>query len=509
MDKNMTKKDKRNKSRGARKTLRAGALVALVAVGVGAMAGMAVMNAGSKPRRDMKWYVHGKGVEVAAPPVGEGYAGDGGGSASTTARSGAEILAGRRGAQTQTSETAEHTLEPSEAAEDTAEAPTEAPGGGLAEAAVEAVPEEEVPQGPVSITITAAGDCTFGGEVGSKGRRRFLDLAETNGNDYFFRNVRSLFEADDLTIVNLEGPLTSRTKTGKHGFVFKGDPSYVGILSGSGVELCNLANNHSHDYGSGGLKDTVKALEKDGVGYCGYSWVFNRTIKGVRVRALGFDWWSYNKSSIAKAVAQARDGCDLLIVNMHWGEEGHREQNARQVSIGHAIIDAGADLVIGTHPHVYQGVEKYKGKYIVYSLGNFCFAGNANPGDKRCLVFQQTFGFNPGLRLAQANIEDEGINIIPCAISSVKDKNDFQPILLPADEGGELLKAVASRSSNFTLAGTRWMEGNYIESNGLLNAAQDAGAGTAEAPAEDAAEEPAAGEPLLDETLLALCGSQV
>ena len=157
----------------------------------------------------------------------------------------------------------------------------------------------------------------------------------------------------------------------------------------------------------------------------------------------------------------------------HWGQEGHRAQDARQVSLGHAIIDAGADLVIGTHPHVYQGIEKYKGKYIVYSLGNFCFAGNANPNDKRCLIFQQTFSFNPGMGIAQANITDSGINIIPCTVSSVKYQNDFQPTIMAAKEGGAMLKAIASRSTNFSLTNALWMKDNYVVTAGLANNGED------------------------------------
>ena len=485
MDKNVKKKDGRSSRSRQRRSLRIGTLAALVALGIGAMAGMALLNANARPNRDMKWYVHTDRVEVAAPPVGEGYD-DSVASVSSTARRGADILAGRRADQTDGPATADLATDPTQQAsevptENPTDAPTDiptqaplqtpeaAPVGAQTADTAPAEQDDPTPAGAVTLTITAAGDCTFGGELGSKGRRRFLDLAETYGNDYFFQNVRHLFQADDLTIVNLEGPLTGVTTPGKHGgFIFKGDPSYAGILSGSGVELCNLANNHSLDYGKAGLKETIATLQQNGIGTCGFSTVFDSTIKGVRVRALGFEWWGSDKKTIAQAVRQAREGCDLLIVNMHWGQEGHRQQSAKQQSIGHAIIDAGADLVIGTHPHVYQGIEKYKGKYIVYSLGNFCFAGNANPHDKRCLIFQQTFSFNPGMGITQANIMDAGINVIPCSISSVQDKNDFQPVILPAEEGGELLKAVAANSTSFSLNGSLWMPGNYMESYGLL-----------------------------------------
>ena len=338
----------------------------------------------------------------------------------------------------------------------------------------EADAPDEAGSGSVILTVTAVGDCTFGGEVGSKANKRFEKCVKDNGYDYFFDNVRHLFENDDLTIVNLEGPLTSSSKTKAHGYVFKADPECVNILTGSSVELCNVANNHSLDYGEKGLKDTAEVLEQNGVGYCGFNKVWNATIKGVRVTALGFTKWDNTVEEVYQAVAEARESCDLLIVNMHWGWEGHREQDAKQTSLGHAIVNAGADLVIGTHPHVYEGIEKYKGKYIVYSLGNFCFAGNANPGDKRCLIFQQSFSFNPGLGIERANIMDAGINIIPCTVSSVKDKNDFQPTIMPAQEGGELLKAVASRSVNFSLTNTLWAADNYMLAYGLVTPGDEA-----------------------------------
>ena len=479
MGKNMTTKKKKAKEMQRRKTIRAGVLSLLVVLGLGTMVGMAMFNANARPQRDMKWYVRDSEVQVAAPATGDGYA-------VTTQRSGANgpALAVREGDPTPRP-TIKPTMRPALVTEapaadageagdvDPAEAFDELSGIDPQIGDIETAEDWADSNGTVRLTITAAGDCTFGGEEGSKGRRRFIDLANTEGYDYFFDGVRQVFEGDDLTIVNLEGPLTTAVKSNKHGFVFKGDPEYVNILTGSSVELCNLANNHTLDYGKNGLKDTVNVLEAAKIGYCGYSKTFSTTIKGVRVCALGFTWWDSDYKQIGQAIQNARANCDLLIVNMHWGIEGNTMQDHKQVAMGHAIIDAGADLVIGTHPHVYQGIEKYKGKYIVYSLGNFCFAGNANPNDKRCLIFQQTFSFNPGMGIAQANITDSGINIIPCTVSSVKYQNDFQPTIMAAKEGGAMLKAIASRSTNFSLTNALWMKDNYVVTAGLANNGED------------------------------------
>ena len=295
---------------------------------------------------------------------------------------------------------------------------------------------------------------------------------DNRGYDYFFANVRRIFEADDLTILNLEGPLTDVGKGHGGSYCFRGDPEYVKIMTGSSVELCNVANNHSTDFGITGLKRTAEVLEQAGIGCCGYTKVYHTNIKGVRITALGFDKWQNNQHDFSEVIRTERPNCDLLIVNMHWGREKHYEPMAQQVKWGHAAIDAGADLVIGTHPHVYGGVELYKGKYIAYSLGNFCFGGNGNPSDKRCLIFQQTFVVSPG-----GTVTDGGINVIPCSVSSVTYTNDYQPTVLPAEEGLALLKKVA-RYSNFSKDGTLWMPNSYPEQIGVLGgAAQGNGQG--------------------------------
>ena len=487
MGKNMTKKKKKSKVQQGRKYLRAGVLSLLVVLGLGTMVGMAMFNANAKPQRDMKWYVRDDAVQVAAPASGSGYATAQRGNPDGPALAVIDGQATPRPTIKPTMEPrlvteapsvgsapAEDGVETYDDSADASEVFDEFAGSDEQIGSIDMAEDAVESSGRVTLKLTAAGDCTFGGEIGSKGRRRFVDLANKEGYDYFFAGVRDVFENDDLTIVNLEGPLTNWDKSNKHGFVFKGDPEYVNILAGSSVELCNLANNHTMDYGKNGLRDTVNVLEAAKIGYCGYSKIFSTTIKGVRVCALGFTWWDNDKKQIAEAIKTARDNCDLLIVNIHWGIEGNTVQDHKQVTIGHAIIDAGADLVIGTHPHVYQGIEKYKGKYIVYSLGNFCFAGNANPNDKRCMIFQQTFSFNPGMGIAQANITDSGINIIPCTVSSVKNLNDFQPTIMAAKEGSAMLKAIASRSTNFSLTGALWMKDNYVVSAGLVNSEGDA-----------------------------------
>ncbi len=530
MDRNTEKKGKTGKKPEPRRTLRFRTLAVLLAVGVCAMGGMALLNGNATPNRDMQWYLKPGRVEVAAPPMSGDYiasAVKGGAEAPAPKAAPEEIVtaaavpgepatreatpedavpegavpgepATREAApedavpeeavpgEPATREAAPEDAVPEEAAPEEAAsqpAPEEEQAAlmlasATAEDMPEAVPadeeaasEEVVPDGPVTITVTAAGDCTFGGQDGARGRRRFYQLAKEQGFDYFFGGVRDIFEGDDLTLVNLEGPLTSVARPAKKAeFLFKGDPEFVKILTGSSVEECNLANNHILDYGVDGLKETAKVLEDAGIGYSGFTEVRYTKIKGVRVGLMGFTWWSGDRKKIPDAVAEARENCDLLIVSMHWGTEYEYGQSEPQKELAHRIIDAGADLLIGNHPHVFQGIERYKGKYIAYSLGNFCFGGNADPRDKRALIFQQKFSFNPALGMAQAGIADAGINIIPVFISSTNDLNDFHPIVMDAENGAKTLKSVAGHSEGLSFEDTLWMEGNYMERNGLIGA---------------------------------------
>ena len=336
----MSKNERRKKKLKRQKYLRTRALAILVVVGVGAMLGMALFNGHAKPNRDMHWYMKPGAMDVAVPGPSDGYVvaeanvGQRDGSAtpalaeleaSPDAEGSADIPAdaeasGASAASEAGDVAAEvsdgtESLDPADdSAQDAADAFEDGESGEAdAETAV-----EEIPTGPVTITVTAAGDCTFGGQDGAKGRRRFMEYAKDYGYDYFFNGVRSIFENDDLTIVNLEGPLTRLDRTDRHAnFIFHGDPEYANILTGSSVELCNVANNHSRDYGTEGLKETASVLDAAGVGYCGYNKAYYTTIKGVRVGALGFTWWDYNTRQMSKAVAEVRKNCDLLIVSVH------------------------------------------------------------------------------------------------------------------------------------------------------------------------------------------------
>jgi len=314
------------------------------------------------------------------------------------------------------------------------------------------------------ITITAVGDCTLGGETksGAHGEKRFARYVADYGYDYFLENVRGLFEADDLTIINLEGTLTTATKRrADRQFNFRGDPEYVNILTGSSVEICNLANNHAFDFKQAGFEETQQTLEAAGIGASGFGLEYYTKAGGYTVGSLGFTEWDYSAAEIEKAISAAREKCDLLLVSIHWGEEMRYKPTNSCVKLGHKMIDAGADIIIGNHSHVYGAIEQYKGKYIIYSLGNFCFGGNGDPSDTDCTIFQQTFKLGPD------GVEDAGINIIPATVSTAQSHNNFQPTLLEGSKGENLLNKIY-KISNLSEVEVIWMEDSYEVQNGLF-----------------------------------------
>lgn len=305
--------------------------------------------------------------------------------------------------------------------------------------------KDEKKQKAVTITISSMGDCTLGTDQNFNPATSLNAYYDMYGADYFFKNVRRILEEDDLSIVNMEGTLTESTTRAEKKFAFKGAPEYASILSGSSVEAANLANNHSKDYGASSYDDTIANLEEAGITTFGYENVALLEIKGVKVGLTGIYELAEHlgkKQQVKENIAALKEaGAQLIIVNFHWGIEREYTPNSIQKELAHLAIDEGADLVIGHHPHVLQGIEKYKNKYIAYSLGNFCFGGNSNPGDKDTMIFQQTFTITKdGVE------EDDDINIIPCSLSSVSTKNDYCPTPLDGDSKEVVMKKIEKYS---------------------------------------------------------------
>ena len=297
-----------------------------------------------------------------------------------------------------------------------------------------------------TVTITAVGDCTLGTDVNMMGEGSFDDVASDIGGDYsyFLKNVAPIFAEDDLTIVNFEGTLSRQGERADKTFAFRGKPEYVQILTTSSVEAANLANNHSADYGDVSLTDTIKYLNEAGItNFIGTNTAMVE-VNGINVGLVGID--APNEEEAAKtekAIGSVKSmGAQLVILSVHWGIELDTEPSEEQIEFAHKAIDLGADVVIGTHPHVLQGIEKYNGKYIAYSLGNFCFGGNSNPNDKDTAIYRQTFTFVDGaLQL------DDNVTIIPATISGHDGYNDYQPAIAEGERKTEIQNKLLGYSS--------------------------------------------------------------
>ena len=247
-----------------------------------------------------------------------------------------------------------------------------------------------------TIVITATGDCTLGNNQEQSYDGSFNSYYDSKGQDYFFGGVRDIFEADDMTLINLECVLSDATERVEKRWNLKGKPGYIGIMTGSSIEACSLGNNHTYDYGQQGLDDTRSVLENAGIvyGFNDQTGIYE-TADGTRIGIVSASLLSQNgdrEAYIQNGIAKLREqGAAIVIACCHWGIEGDHYPNDYQQAAAHRIIDWGADLVVGNHPHVLQGMEVYNGKMICYSLGNFCFGGNKNPSDKNTAIYQQAF----------------------------------------------------------------------------------------------------------------------
>jgi poly-gamma-glutamate capsule biosynthesis protein CapA/YwtB (metallophosphatase superfamily) len=256
-----------------------------------------------------------------------------------------------------------------------------------------------------SVTLSFVGDVMMTGRVET--------LLREKGFDFPYAHVKSMFHQDDLTIANLETPVTKRgTPAANKEYVYKSPPEAIPALKAAGVDLVNLANNHSMDQGVAGLLDTFHVLDENGIEYVGAGADANRAYapvfverQGITMAFFGFSrvvpevsWYagknkpgvaaSYDPSRAVEAIRAAKEKADLVVVIAHWGKEKVDDPVDHQKDLARAYIDAGADLVVGGHPHVLQGFESYKNKWVAYSLGNFIFTRSVDPKTWETMVLQ-------------------------------------------------------------------------------------------------------------------------
>lgn len=317
-----------------------------------------------------------------------------------------------------------------------ASAPPTEPSATVTEAPTE--PVTEAPTEPV-YTLTFVGDCTLGCSDANREKEAGFVKVVGENYDYPMANVRHIFEADDFTMANLEGPLTEGGTKADKQFVFRGPAAYTQILTGSSIEAVTTANNHSWDYGDQGQKDTAAALDAAGVAHAGREGTFLYTTQSGLTIGVYCDDFAFDRAHITDSIAALRQqGAEVVVCAFHWGEEKAYTPNDKQVSWGHIAIDAGADIVYGHHAHVLQPIEYYNGGVIFYGLGNFSFGGNIFPFDKDTAILQQQV-----IRQADGSLVMGDTIVIPCSVSSVDDMNNYQPT--PMAEGSEAYNRVLGK----------------------------------------------------------------
>lgn len=299
---------------------------------------------------------------------------------------------------------------------------------------------DEISRPEDRILLTFAGDCTLGSHDYYEGAGYGFRLTVGEDYEYPFRNVVSYFEADDLTLVNLEGALTTTGYPAGARYSFKGLPEYVQILTENSVEGVSLANNHSGDYGEEGYASTKKVLEDAGVSYVERDDSTVITLEnGIKVGLYGAVYYKLDAKVITQEIRKLREnGADIVIFVPHWGAEGAYRPAQDQIELAHQAIDAGADIVFGSHPHVLQPIEEYKDGVIFYSLANFCFGGNIYPGDLDTALIQQEFVRDETGKLALGER-----TVVPCSVSSITERNNYQPT--PYAEGTEEYQRTMSK----------------------------------------------------------------
>lgn len=297
-----------------------------------------------------------------------------------------------------------------------------------------------------TLTLTFMGDCILGSEEKSRALPESFDsvIAE-KGLDWPFSGVREILTADDLSVINLEGVFQDDRRNRAEGkqHWFRGPTAFAEILPAGSVEVAGLANNHVRDHGQSGHNSTRQALEAHGVSWFGYGdlWTYEKNGFTIGFGGIRETTWRGKRSRPQEEITKLREmGADYIVYTIHAGKEYDPLHNDQQTAMARAIIDAGADLIVGCHTHVPQGVERYNDGLILYSLGNFTFGGNLKLTEFEGLMAQVT------LRFDGSTVQETQLQLIPVFTTGTRPDNDFRPIPAEGDDKERILQRVQDDS---------------------------------------------------------------
>lgn len=335
---------------------------------------------------------------------------------------------------------------------------------------------------PETFIISMVGDCTLASSQYYPG---IFESYIDDSMSWPFSGTVQYFENDYLTIANLECSFSNEALTSSSTFHFLAPAAYAEILAKGGVDFVTYANNHTADFGEAGMADTEAALDAAGVAWAGPDGIcIFRTGDGITVGLYSAPWIATEDEVVAGVEAlSAREDVDLVIALMHWGLEGSYQVTDGQTQLGHAAIDAGADFVYGSHPHVLQRIETYHGGYIFYSLGNWSFGGNTAPRDRDTAIIRVTVK-----RDTDGTVTLDGYTAIPCCLSSTPAINDYRPE--PYDEDSdEWARAMSKLDGTFTGPDLTIDYSAYHKNGGTSGQSDPALPDTDTAPSDSASEE--------------------
>lgn len=283
-----------------------------------------------------------------------------------------------------------------------------------------------------NIKLSFAGDTMLASYKDQTTPGSFNEYANNKEPSYFLSKVSNIFKEDDFTILNLENVLTDQqleevNKNSEPAYWYKSKTDNIKILTTSSIEGLSVSNNHTNDYGPIGKQDTINTIVNANIQYGDYNNImyFEKNNYKIAVICKGL-WIESQTNEIIKLIKKAEQNSDYQIVFFHGGQEKIHHPEEWKVNATRKLIDNGADLVIGSHPHVIQPREIYKGKEIIYSLGNFCYGGNRNP-ENRTIIYQMNLTIDNNNTLVNENSE-----IIPCYVYTTK-TNNYQPA--PIEDG--------------------------------------------------------------------------